>query len=74
MDKYKVVLIDNFNRDDVSDYILKDENKMPLENLSKERAEEIADAYNVGKPAYYDWFAVAKPQDYKLHDGTEVYR
>ena len=74
MEEYKVVLVDNFNRDWVSDVMLKDENKVPLEHLTKDQAKEKADAFNaVYSSANALWFAMVKPQDYKLHSGAEVY-
>lgn len=70
---YKVVLIDNFNRDTVSDRNLKRIGDEPVESeyLTQEAAKALADRYNDKylRPNS-DWYAVVKPQSYKLYEGN----
>ena len=56
----KVVLIDNFNREEVSDILLK-------ANLTEEEATEEAEKYNRGhRFGPCEWFAVVKEDEYEL--------
>ncbi len=56
----KVVLIDNFNREEVSDILLK-------ANLTEEEATEEAEKYNRGHSfGPCEWFAVVKEDEYEL--------
>ena len=62
----KVVLVDNFDREEVSDILLK-------ANLTEEEAVAEADSYNAKHGDNHLWFAMAKDDDYKLWDSSELY-
>lgn len=63
---YKVVGIDNLDRDHISDL------RRPLdEDLSKEDAEERAKELNYRSGEYGQWYYIVKPQDYELYDAYE---
>lgn len=54
----KVVIVDNYDRDTVSDRLL-------AENLSEKEAREKADKFNNSHPG--SEYAVVKPDDYVLY-------
>lgn len=61
----KVILVDNFGRDTVSDELLQ-------ENLTDEAAQEMADEYNKAHAGQsYPYFARAVSDDHKLYDAFE---
>ncbi len=55
----KVVLVDNFDRDCVDDFLYK-------EGLTDEQAQKIANEYNESVGDYDPWYAVVKSDYYKL--------
>lgn len=59
----KVVLVDNFNREHIEDKLLKEE-------LTDAEAESLAQEYNSSHPSNWDYYAVAKPDEYKLWRGV----
>ncbi len=57
----KVIAVDNFNREYVSDFLIK-------ENVTKEDGEKIVgDYYNNKISEYSSWFYKLVEDDYKLH-------
>lgn len=60
----KVVLVDNFDRENIPDQLLKDE-------ITEEEANELADEYNRCHQGSYDWYARAVADDYRLWRGIE---
>lgn len=58
----KVVLVDNFNRDEVEDRLYE-------ENLNQKDAVRIAAEYNSKHAPGWDWYANAVPDDYVLSRG-----
>lgn len=60
----KVILTDNFNRDNVADMLYKD-------NFTDSDAERIAEEYNTEhKGSDWIWFARNVPDEYKLWRGV----
>ena len=67
-DKFKVILVDNYDRDTVADVLLKtdiDGSTIP-ESLSLDEAIAYAKRYNDRMPENHFYFAKAVPIDYKL--------
>ena len=60
----KVILVDNFDRDTVSDQLLQD-------GLTEEEANKMADDYNAAHTPNSPYFARAVPDDHKLYDAFE---
>lgn len=60
MDEYKVIGVDNFDRDWISDTLVE-------ENLSKEAAEKIAQDRNYREGKHGTRYFKAVPQDHKLY-------
>ncbi len=60
----KVVLVDNLDREDVADVLLK-------EDISQEEAEELADEYNNAHTEMSPYFARAVEDSYRLWRGIE---
>ncbi len=58
----KVVLTDNYNRDNVADRLFQ-------ENLDEDAAKKVAKDYNDSHANMnWDWWAEVKPDDYKLYN------
>lgn len=57
----KVILKDNFDRESTSDVLLEDD-------LSEEKAKEVADKYNSRHREDHPWFAKVVSDDYKLYE------
>ena len=62
----KVIIRDNFDREDRSD-------RLYLENLTEEKANEIVRNKNLEQQEDSEDFYVAVPDEYKLYDHTIIY-
>lgn len=72
---YKVVLVDNLDRDFIPDKNLVSikGDIVDSENLTLEEAKALAKRYNDSCPINSDWFAMVKPQSYKLRTMEDFY-
>ena len=72
---YKVVLVDNLDRDFVPDSNLVSikGDIVDSENLTLEEAKALAKRYNDCYPVDAQWFAMVKPQSYKLRTMEDFY-
>lgn len=62
----KVVLVSNFDLDNVNDILLKD-------NLNAEEAVQIADGYNNSHSENSEYYAQVKDDNYKLYNAYNNY-
>lgn len=60
----KVVLVDNFDRGYVDDFLYK-------KDLTDEQAQKIADEYNESVGDYDPWYAVVRADNYRLKTFSE---
>ena len=69
--KMKVVAISNFDVESVAEFVIS-ENGVPMEQLTDQEAKAKADDWNNKNCHDHSrYFAVAKPDDYKLWRGME---
>lgn len=66
MEMFKVIKVDNFDRESVSDVLVK-------ENISEAEAIKIVEDSNRNCSDTSEWFYRCVKQDYKLWDASELY-
>lgn len=59
MNDWKVIATDNFNREYISDWLVKD-------NITKEEASQIVEEYNSKLNDHSPWYYKAVPEYHKL--------
>lgn len=72
---FRVILVDNFDRDNVPDQELYsiDGESVECSGLTMEQAKEIADRYNSRHGDYYPWYAKVVSMNYKLRTLSDLY-
>lgn len=66
MEMYKVIKVDNFNRESVSDVLVKD-------NVSEEEGDNICKEKNKDCSDTSEWYYMCVSADYELWDAGKLY-